>query len=124
MFGLGLDQHVAEVVVEAAHDLAGKLQVGGLIHAHRDDARLVEGDVGGHQHRVADEAVVNVVGLLAHFILERGQPGEPAQGGHHRKQEMQFGYLGHVGLDEDDGALFRVHTSGQPVQGHLIRPVT
>ncbi len=97
---LRLDQHLAEVTVEAAHNLAGEFQVGSLIHSHRDRAGLVECDVGSHQHRIADQAVVDVVRLLAHLLLERRQPGQPAQGGRHRKQKMQFGHLRHVRLDK------------------------
>ena len=44
-------------VVEAAHDLAGQLDVRRLVLAHRHRVGLVDDDVGGLQQRVAEEAV-------------------------------------------------------------------
>ena len=71
MLCLGLDQHLAEVVVEAAHDFTGELQMGSLVHTDGNRIGFVERDVSSHQHWVPDQSIVDVIRLLAYLLLER-----------------------------------------------------
>jgi hypothetical protein len=81
--------------------------------------RLVENDVGGHQHRVAHQPVVDVVGLFPDLILERGHPRQPREGSDHAEQRVELRHLGDVRLDEED-ALLRIEAGREPVQHHLM----
>ena len=45
--------------------------------------------------------------------------GQLAKRGHHGKDRVQLGHLGHVRLDEHD-RLFRADAGGQPVEGHIV----
>ncbi len=110
-------------MVEGAHNLTRELEVAGLVHAHRHYVSFVQGDVSGHKHRIADQSVIDVVGLLAYFFFEGGQPGQLAQLGDHAENSVQLGHLRHVRLDKDDGAQVGVHAGCQPIEHHLIRPL-
>ena len=101
---LGLGEDLAVVEVELAGDLPGQLEVGDLVGAHRDHGGLVEDDVGGHEDRVAQEAVerqVAVGDLLAHLLVGRGAL-QPADGGDHAEEQEELGVLLHLALDEED----------------------
>ena len=52
---LGLDQRLAEALVEAAGDLPHQLDVLALVLPHRHLGGAVGEDVGGLQHRVEEE---------------------------------------------------------------------
>ena len=52
----GHDERVAERVVEADRDVAGELDVLALVVADGHLVGVVEEDVGGHQHRVVEQA--------------------------------------------------------------------
>ncbi len=121
--GLRLDQHLPKVMIERAYQLAGELDVRGLVFAHRHVRGFVKRNVGGHQHRVAEQTVIHIVRLLADFILERRQVCQLAERRDHRKRQVQLGHFWHVALDKDDGAARRVHPSRQPVQHHLGGPL-
>ena len=54
--GCGSTSTSPEEIVEAADDLARQLQVRDLILADRHEARVVDGDVGRLQQRIAEEA--------------------------------------------------------------------
>ena len=51
------------------------------------------------------------------LVLVGRYPLQPAERGDHRQQQMQFGMLGHSGLDEQGGDS-RIEARGQPVDGH------
>ena len=93
-------------LVEAAGDLAGELDVGGLVLADRDGVGLVDEDVGGLEERVAEEAVGGEVlaGEVLLLLLVGGDALQPAERRDHGEEQMQFGVLGDVALDEEDGA--------------------
>ena len=52
----GHHERVAEAVVEADRDVAGELDVLALVVADGHLVGVVEEDVGGHQHRVVEQA--------------------------------------------------------------------
>ena len=93
-----------------------------LILAYRHGVGFVKDNVGGLQHRVAHQAVVDAfLGFLQlpHLFLESRHPQQPAQRRYHTEQGMQTHHLRHVGLDKEDG-LLRVNAGGQPVQRHFV----
>jgi len=94
----------------------------GLVLADRDEFPLVEDDVGGLEHRVAQESVgVQLLfGQLLLLFLERRDALEPGQGRDHGQQEMELGMLLDGGLDEED-ALVRIEPQAEKVAGHVER---
>ena len=104
MEGGGLGEEVGLVDhVEAAGTLAGHLHVLLLILAdgHLDGA--VDEDVGGHEGGIGQETGVDVVGLLADFLLEGGDTLELAEVGVHVEVEVKLKHLVNVALDIDGG---------------------
>ena len=77
-------------------------------------------DVGGHEHGVAEEAVVAevLVGDLLLLFLIGGAAFQPAERRDHGEQKVQFGSLADVGLAVD-GAFFRVEAGAHPVHHHV-----
>jgi hypothetical protein len=65
---LGHLEGLAEAAVEALGDVAAELEVLALVVADRDDVRLVEQDVAGHQHGVIEEAGADELLLLGPFL--------------------------------------------------------
>ena len=107
-----------KTIIERPHSFAGKLDVRGLVDTHGDQISFVQGNVGRHQHRVAYQPVIDVVGLHAHFFFKGGQVGQLSQRRDHRKQSVQFGHLRHMRLNENN-RFFGVDASGQPIEGHI-----
>lgn len=56
--------------VETARKASGHLQMLLLILAYRDLVCLVNDDVGCHEHRVGEQAGIDVIRLLAYLLLE------------------------------------------------------
>jgi P-type Cu+ transporter len=113
-------EFLAVQMIEAARDLARELDVRHLILAHRHLIGAVDQDVGALQQRIAEEAVGRKIFLGQFFllILVGRHPFQPAQRRHHRQQQMQFGMLDHLRLDEQ-GGFGRIDAGGQPVDHHL-----
>ena len=121
LFGLLLEARLAPVdVVEAAGDLAGQFHVRDLILPHRHAGGLVDEDVRALQQRIAQKAVGGEILLLELFllVLVGGHPFQPAQGGDHRQQQVQFGMLRHARLDEEMRHA-RIDAGRQPVDHHV-----
>ena len=118
--GLRLGERVAVEQVEAPDDLARQLQVRGLVLADRDERRLVDDDVGRLQHRVREQAVVDVLGLVGLLLLVGRRALEPADRGDRREQPGELGVLRPVRLDEQRAAL-RVQAEGDERGRHLAR---
>ena len=110
----------AEHVVEAAGDLAHQFQVSHLVGPDRHIAGAIHQDVRRLQHGIAEKPVgaqVPVVQLRLHVPVGR-RPLQPANRRDHRQQQVQFGVLRHLRLDED-GRGARVDARGQPVDDHV-----
>ena len=107
-------------MVEAASQFAGEFDVRNLILANRHFVGTVDQDIGTHQQRITEEAVSRQIlaGELFLLILVGRHPFQPAERGHHRHQQMQFGMLRHFGLDEQ-GRLIGIDTGCQPVDDHI-----
>ena len=105
--------------VEGADDLAGQLQVGRLVLAHRHVSGVVDGDVGGLEHRVGQQRVVDVIGLRPLLVLERGRPLDPGDRCHRRQQPHQLDVLRSVRLAEQHGTL-GVQAQRQQPKCHLV----
>ncbi|EXI74058.1 MAG: hypothetical protein AW07_02196 [Candidatus Accumulibacter sp. SK-11] len=107
-------------MVEATRDLARELDVRHLILANRHLVGAVDQDVCRLQEGVAEEAIgrqILVLELLLLILVGR-HPLQPAERRHHRQQQMQFGVLRHLRLDEEDRPP-RVDASRQPVDDHV-----
>ncbi len=116
---LGQRKELALVApVEGAGDVARQFQMLLLILADRHMRRLVEQDVGRHQHRVGIEAEPGEVALLAGLFLELGHPVEPAERRHAAEQPAEFGMTADHALVEDD-AMPRVDAGGDIGGGNL-----
>ncbi len=79
-------------------------------------------NVGGHQHRVAEESVGRqvLVGEVLLHLLVAGHALQPAQRRAHAQKQRQLGVLQHAALQKQH-ALCRVEPGRQVVQHHLDR---
>ncbi len=103
---LGQREEIALVApVERAGDVARELQMLLLVLADRHMGRLVEQDVGRHQHRIGVEAEPGHLAVLAGLFLELGHPVEPAERGQAAEQPAELGMGADHALVEDDAAL-------------------
>ena len=122
--GMRLDQDrlslLAVEVVEAAHELAGQLEVRDLVLPNGHGIGAIDGDVGGLQDRISEEAIVVevLVAELLLLLLVGRDPLEPADGRDHPEEQEELGVLLHLALDEED-VLLRVEAGGDPVGEHL-----
>ena len=117
---VGFGDHVAVELVEPAGDLPGELHVRLLVLADRHHGGVVHEDVGRLQHGIPEEPV-GVEVLLLQFLdqlLVGRNALQPAERHDHREQQMEFGVLGHLGLDEERAAL-RIESDREPVGGDL-----
>ena len=75
----------------------------GLVVPDRDGMHLVDEDVGGHEHRVGEQA--QVLARLVRLLLELGHPLELADPGDRPQDPGEFGVLGHLGLVVEEGTV-------------------
>ena len=111
-----------EVVVELLGDVAGEFQVLLLVVADRYVGRLIEQDVGRHQHRIVEEADRRVLAVLARLLLELGHAVEPAHARHAIERPGELGVLGDAALVEDRVDL-GIDAAGEESRRHLARGV-
>ncbi len=106
--------------VEPPCDLSCDLHVRNLILADGNVGGLIHQDVGSHEHGIAEESVgVEILLLEILLLLLVGRDAfEPAQRGHHGEQQVEFGVLRHMRLDED-GRLLGIESGGEPVESHF-----
>ena len=117
---VGFGEHVPVELVEPAGDLPGELHVGLLVLADRHHGRVVHDDVRRLQDGIPEEPVgveVLLLQLLDEFLVGRDAL-QPAERHHHREQQMEFGVLGHLRLDEERAALW-IEPHREPVGGDL-----
>ena len=85
--------------------------MGDLVFAYGDEEALagfgVHDDVGGLEGGIAEEAVGVEIFVLdvVELLFVGGDAFEPAEGGDHGEEEVEFGVFGDEGLQEDDGLL-------------------
>ena len=107
------DEGLAVGLVELDRDVAGHLQVLLLVLADGHGVRVVEEDVGRHQHRIGEQAEIRGDALGDLVLVAVGALEEP-----HRRQAPdepgELAHLGHVALAPED-ALLRVEAAGEPV---------
>ena len=70
-----------------------------LVLAYGDLIGAMHQNVRSHEYRIAEQAGIHVLRLLANLVLERGGTLQLAHIGVHAQQERQFGYLRHVALN-------------------------
>src|SRR5260370_17206523 len=90
-----------KLAVEGPCDVARQLQMLFLVLADRHMGRLVEEDVGSHQHRIAIEAETGLILLLAGLVLELGHPVEPTERGQTAEDPTELGMPADLPLVED-----------------------
>ena len=111
-----------EAAVEADRDVARELDVLALVLADRNLVGVVQEDVGGHEHRVVEEAdrqrLLTALAPFGGLVLELGHPPQLA---HRRGAVEQPGELGvgpHVALDEEHAPL-GIEAAGQEQRAEL-----
>ena len=100
---------------------ARQLEVRDLIFADRNALRVVHGDVGGLQQRVAekpDRRQILVLEVVLLLLVGR-HALEPGHRHDHRQQQVQLGVLGHERLDEKR-ALLGIEAGADPVGDVLV----
>ena len=115
LFGFREDGLLVDVV-EAPREFPCEFQMGQLVFAYRNEVRLVQQDVRGLEHGIAEKAVgaeVFFFDLVLLFFVGR-IPLQPGHGHHHGEQEMQHGMFGDMRLDKDSRS-FRVDAGSQPI---------
>src|SRR4029077_3871787 len=60
---------------------------------------------------------------LSRLLFYRGVPHQPGCRGDHRKDQVQFSMLFHVGLTKNDG-LLGIKADAEPINHHLFRTLT
>jgi hypothetical protein len=101
----GLGEHKDVVAVDRVKgpgDVTGDLEVLFLVLAHRHEIALDDQNVGRHQHRVGEEAVVGYH-ALRHLFLEGVAALKETHGGHGREVPGQLGDLGKIRLSPSQG---------------------
>jgi predicted RNA-binding protein len=83
-----------------------------LVLAHGNLIGTVDNDIGSHQDGVSKKAGIDVVGLLADLLLERGCSLELANIGIHIKEKVKLGNLWNVALDINC-CNFGVYSAGE-----------
>ena len=112
-------EHIAVDVVETLGHVPGQLAVLLLVLTHRDEIRLVEKNIRGHQGRVGEQAAVDVLLVLGGLVLELGHAAEFAEHGITVQHPAQLRVGGDVGLDEQS-VLLRVQAAGD-ILGQLLQ---
>ncbi len=105
----GHDERVAVVVVEADRDVARQLDVLALVVADRDFLGVVQQDVGGHEHRIVEQADAHetlraLVDLVA-LLLELRHTAQLAERRDAVQQPRQLGVRSYVALQEQQAAV-------------------
>src|SRR5258707_12321853 len=102
--------HIEAIMkIKFADEFAGEFDVGDLVFPYGDEQPFawlrVHYDVGGLQRRIAEEAVGVEVFVfdLVELLVVGGDEFEPAEGGDHAEEEMEFGRFGGLGLEKDCG---------------------
>ena len=99
-------ERVPVAVVEPHREVPAELQVLPLVLADRHLVGLVEQDVGGLQHRVAEQPEAGLLGAaLGRLVLELGHPAQLAEPGQAAEHPGQLGVLRHVALHEHHAAV-------------------
>ena len=116
--GAGHHEGFAVERIEALRDVARQFQVLRLVLAHRHDAGLVEQDIGGHQHRVLQQAVAHrfLLGGLGFVLRHALQPAHRRDAGEH---PGQLGVRRHRRLHHD-GAGLGIDAGRQVERGDLV----
>jgi hypothetical protein len=116
---LGLDQRLAEALVEAARDLAHQLDVLALVLADRHLVRLVGENVSRLKHRIEKEPGGDELALLRRLLLELVHPVEVPVSGYRGQQPAKLGVLMHVGLAKQNATL-RVEPRREQNRGRVL----
>ena len=101
----------AKIIIEFLGDVARQLQMLLLIVADRHMRRAIDQNVGGHQHRIVEQADRSVFAILAGLVLELRHAVQPADARHAVQHPGEFGVFRHLALVEDD-VLLRIDAAG------------
>ena len=90
----------------------------GLVLAHGNEVCVINQDIRRHQHRVGEQAAVDVVGVLGALVLELGHAGQLAELGVAGQHPGKFCMRRDMALHEQN-VLLRVDAHGQQQGGQL-----
>ncbi len=102
--GLGDDEGLAVTAVEANRKIAGELEMLALVVSYRHFVRVVEEDVGGHEHGIGEQPCAHRLVAFA-LLLELGHAPKLAEARSALEQPAQACVLVHMALGEDDADL-------------------
>ena len=106
--------------IEPTRHLAGQFHMRLLVLPHRHKIGLVKQDVGGHQHRIAQEAEVRQIPVrqILLLVLIGGHALQPADRRNHAQEQVELGVLEDLALQEEHTAR-GVEAGGQVVEHHV-----
>ncbi len=114
----GDDQRLAEEVIEALGEIASDLEVLLLIATDRDHVRVVQDDVGRHQHGVIEDTGVRGLALGERIFI--GRPAFELTGRDQAAEDPgELVHLDHRGLPEEHRML-RVEPRREPGGGDVV----
>ena len=82
------------------------------IHTDRNEVRLIEQNIACHQHRIGEQAAVDVVRMLGALVLELRHAAHFAHVGVAVEQPVHLRVLVNVALEKEH-VLFRIEADGQ-----------
>ena len=109
--GFGNLEHITVDTVEALSNVTGQLAVLLLVMAHGNQVRLVQQDICCHQSRIGKQAAVDILSMLAGFVLKLSHTGQFAKHGIAVQDPAQLCVLVDMRLDEQ-GVLLRIQAAG------------
>ena len=112
------DEGLLVLVVYPGGNVAAQLNMLLLIVTHRNDVRIIQQNVGSHQHRIGEQTSRCRLFILA-FILELGHSGQLAGIGLAGQHPSQFCVTRNIRLHENDGFLWI--DSYRQIQGSHIQ---
>ena len=109
-------------MVELDGDITGNFEVLLLVLTHWNNMGAIEQDIGGHQHRIGEQTVIDstgvTIGQLCDFVFVTMAPLQKAHGRHGGEQPRQFGVFRGIGLLPKDTTC-RVQTAGHKIESHI-----
>src|SRR5579872_2955092 len=112
------DKRLAIQRIEASRDIASQFEMLRLVVADGDDGSLVQKNIGGHEHRILQDAVAD--GLLRRgFRLVLRHPLEPTDSGDAGEEPGEFRMGGYARLHHD-GRFARIDPASNKQPGGFL----
>ena len=103
---------VAVLTVKTNRHVSCQLQMLFLINPHRHQVGLVQENIPCHQHRIGEQACIDIVRILSGFILKLGHTVQFSELGIAGQHPVGLRVFLDVALNKGN-RFFRVHAAGQ-----------